>query len=140
MSQLTKSAAAIREAADMAWDFRDEEQYAFIEKKYGNRRALWEAAQQARREADGKELKDGQPNPQHRRLVLEAEMATMRFEMAYVIDKNKQLQQIIEPLEFVFQRLTILEGAYGHVKLLAETAKTDYILTTQHRKKEQKDG
>lgn len=107
-------------AKDHAWNFRDEEQYSFIEKKFSDRRKLYEAAQYARKLADEAEPKDNQPNPQARRLRLEADMAIQRYEMAYIVDKNKQLQQIIEPLEFVFQRLSILEGAYSHVKTLGD--------------------
>lgn len=113
-------------SADEAWTMRDEEQYQFLEKKYGDRRSLYEGAVHARKQADRSETIDGQPNPHHRRLVLEAEMAQMRYEMAYVIDKNKFLSQFIETIEFLHQRVGLVEGAYHHVKLLAETARIDY--------------
>lgn len=135
MAELQKAFEAKKTKDDYAWDFRDEEAYGFLEKKYHNRRLLWEASEHARRQADDAELIGGAPNPQYRRLVLEAEVAKLRYEMAYMVDKNKQLATLIEPLEFLFQRVGILEGAYGHVKLLAETAHTDYNLLEGAMKK-----
>lgn len=111
------------------WNFRDEATYAFLEQKYRDREKLGAEYNEARKLADKSQTIDGRPNPQHPRLVLEADMAQIKLEMAYIIDRNGQLQQYIETLEYLHQRVGILEGAYGHTKMLAENCRIDYGLT-----------
>lgn len=110
------------------WNFRDEATYAFLEQKYRDREKLGAEYDAARKLADKSQTIDGKPNPQHPRLALEADMAQLKLEMAYIIDRNSQLQQYIATLEYLHERVGILEGAYGHTKLLAETCRIDYAL------------
>ena len=131
--------------AQYGWELHDERQYKFMEQKYHDRHKLFNEAEAARKLADKSQTIDGKPNPQYPRLCMEAEMANMRYEMAYIIDKNTQLSAIIETIAFMHQRVDILEGAYGHMKLMAETCKIDYSLVADALKsikklKEQTDG
>lgn len=111
---------------DWAWSIRDEGQYQFMATKYGDRKRLSEEYEAKRKVADKSETIEGKPNPQYPRIRLEADMAQMRYEMAYILDKNKQLSEQVEALTWLYQRVDILEGAYGHMKLLAETTRIDY--------------
>ncbi len=113
-----------------AWELRDERHYQFIARKYHDRRKLAAEADEKRKLADKSETINGKPNPQHPRLCVEAEMAQMRYDMAYMVDKNTQLEQYIETIEFVHQRLGILEGAYGHIKTLVMGSRMDYSQNT----------
>lgn len=114
-----------------AWSMRDEGQYQFLRHKYHDRKGLADDCAQKRKLADKSETVDGKPNPEHPRLQMHAEMAQLRYEMSYIVDKNAQLETQIEALSYLCQRVDILEGAYGHVKLVAETAKVDYSLVAK---------
>lgn len=111
---------------DYAWSLQDEGQYQFLQRKYHDRRTLSKEATAARKLADKSETVNGQPNAHHPRLVLVADMAQVRCDMAYVMDKNRQLEEQITALSWLHQRVDILEGAYGHIKMLAETCRIDY--------------
>lgn len=122
---------------NFAWSLRDENHYTFIARKYEDRAKLHQDAESKRKAAEKMEAKN---DPHYHRMRVEADMAQMRYEMAYLVDKNAQLQRIIDPLEYVFQRVSILEGAYSHIKLLAETVQADYNLLAKSKLKEQKNG
>ena len=115
----------------IAWQMRDENMYAFIERKYHDRQALSDQAEAARKLAEKSQTIEGNPNPQYPRLLIEADIAQMKLEMAYVLDKNAQLAQYIDTLEFLHQRVGVLEGAYAHIKMLAETCRIDYALISK---------
>lgn len=111
------------------WTFRDEATYAFLEQKYRDREKLGEEYAAARKLAEKSQTVDGKPNPMLPRLEMQADMAQMKLEMSYIIDRNSQLQQHIETIGYLHDRVGILEGAYGHTKMLAETCRIDYVLT-----------
>lgn len=110
------------------WKLRDEQAYTFIEQKYKNRQSLQQYADLARKLSDSSQTIDGKPNPHHPLLEARAEVAQLRLEMSYMIERNAHLQGYVEQIEFLYQRVSIVEGAYQHTKLLAETAKIDYSL------------
>lgn len=121
-----------------SWQFnmQDERQYDFIRQKYADRRALMEQAAEARKKADSSQTVDGKPNPKHPALVLQADMAQLRFEMAYVVDKNNHLEAQVNILADLSQRVSILEGAYSHVKMVAETCRNYYHMVQSVLKKQ----
>lgn len=112
--------------AAYAWSMRDEGQYQFMAKKYAERKKLADEFDVKRKLADKSETIDGKPNPQYPRIRLEADMAQMRYEMAYIVEKNAMLSEQVQIMGNLFQRVDILEGAYGHMKLLAEGCRIDY--------------
>lgn len=107
-----------RDEADIWWCFRDEQMHTLLENKYADRKRLATEAEQKRQAVEKMEA----TNPLYHRAAVSSEMAQMRFEMAYLIDKNRQLAQYIETIEYLHQRVGIIEGAYGGLKLLLETA------------------
>lgn len=109
-----------------AWSMRDEGQYQFMARKYADRQKLSKEYEEKRKLADKSETIDGKPNPQHPRIRLEADMAQMRYEMAYILEKNSMLSEQIGILVQLFERVSLLEGAYHHTKMLAENCRIDY--------------
>lgn len=120
-----------RDEADIWWCFRDDKMNTLLENKYADRKKLAEEAEQKRQAVE----KMDAANPLYHRAAVSSEMAQMRFEMAYIIDKNRQLAQYIETIEYLHQRVGILEGAYGHLKLLNETV----IMQTTIRNRQPKE-
>ena len=117
---------------DLAWGFGDEQHYSFLQHKYGNRRQLKDDDEEKRKAAE--KMADGK-DPHYHRMAVTAEMAQLRLDMAYIIDKNNKLEQYIETIEYLHQRVGILEGAYGHLKLLGENMKFDYSRISELYKK-----
>lgn len=105
------------------WSLRDEAHCRFIDFKYADRQKLAEDWHEKRKLADKSQTIAGKPNPQYPRLIVEAEIAQTRFDMAYLVAKNQQLEQQIMMLNDLHQRVSILEGAYTYLRMLAETAK-----------------
>ena len=127
--------------SNFSWALRDEGQYEFMRQKYHDRRALEQAYDEKRKLADKSETINGKPNPQHPRLVIEAEMAQQRYEMAYIIDRNTMLQEQLEALSWLANRVSILEGAYGHLNMMTEQNKLIHSqVTASLRKMEKADG
>lgn len=106
------------------WAIRDEQFYGFLKMKYADRKKLCDEAEEKRKAAE--KMKD--TDPHFHRMAVSAEMASLRVDMAYIVDRNNQLEQYLETIEFLHQKVGILEGAYGHIKMLAEMAKADYNL------------
>ena len=79
--------------------------------------------QEKRKVADKSETVNGKPNPQYPRLRLEAEVAQMRYEMAYMVAKNKSLESRFELLYGLYERVSLLEGAYNFLTVGFENAK-----------------
>lgn len=127
---------------DLMWSFRDESFYSFLKFKYQDRAKLQAEAEEKRKAVD--KMKDG--DPLYHRMAVSAEMAGLRVDMAYIVDRNNKLEEMIETISFLHQRVGILEGAYGHMKMMAETVRIDYSLISKlHEKlkpllKEQENG
>lgn len=116
------------------WDFQDEAHNQWVQWKYGkeNRAKLKEDYQNKTKMVEkSKTLPDGKPNPHLPRMQLEADLAQTRYDMAYLVDRNQELENKMEILVQLFDRVSILEGAYSHIKTVAEVAKIDYGLISQ---------
>ena len=113
------------------WTIRDEGYYSFLKIKYQDRAKLSQEAQEKRKACDS--MGD---SPHRHRMSVEADMATMRLDMAYILDRNNQLEQYLETIEFLHQKVGILEGAYSHVKLIAENCRNNYDILLAKLKKE----
>lgn len=116
----------------MFWAYSDENFYSFMRNKYSNRANLAKEADDKRKALE--KMKDD--NPLYHRMAAGAEMAQLRLDMAYIIDKNTKLEQFIETIGYLHQRVDILEGAYGHLKLLFETCKIQATLCNSKPAKE----
>lgn len=108
---------------DYSWSLQDEGAARFIAVKYADRRKLYDEWQAKRKVADKSETVNGQPNPQYPRLRMEADIAQMRFEMAYLIAKNHDIEQQIDILGSLHGRVSVLEGAYTFLTMGLQTAK-----------------
>jgi|GEM_PF-5633264 len=108
---------------DFIWEIRDEQYYSFLKHKYKDRQRLRTEAEEKRKAAEA--MKD---SPHRHRMTVEAEMASLMVDMAYIVDRNNQLEQYLGTIEFLHQKVGILEGAYAHIKMLAETCKNDYLV------------
>lgn len=116
----------LREETDV-WSMQDEAQAQFLPMKYKERDALGADWQAKRKLADKNRLReDGTPNPHHPRLVMEAEMANMRYDMAYVIEQNRRLQEQANILMSLFDRVGMLEGCYGYLRQAFDCVKSQY--------------
>ena len=110
-----------------AWDYQDEIEYNHLKLKYGNRKELHEEAANKR-----KALRDCEPdNPLYHRIAVSAEMAAMRVDYAYIVARNIRLEEMLGTVSFLHQRLDILEGSYGYMKMLAEGGRIDYATLTR---------
>lgn len=109
------------------WSSRDEAFYAFMKEKYKDRQRLSTEAEQKRKAAE--KMKD--TDPHFHRMAMSAEMAQLRLDMAYIVDRNNQLEEMIGTVEYLHQRVGIVEGAYSHTKMLAETCRIDYALISK---------
>lgn len=106
------------------WAFADEQFYSFMRRKYHDRAKLASEAE-AKRKALEKVKED---NPMYHRMAASVEMAALRLDMAYMMDKNTKLEQFIETIEYLHQRVGIVEGAYGHLKLLFEQCRVQPVI------------
>lgn len=119
-----------------AWTLQDEGASNFIDLKYSDRRKLHYDYHLKRKLADKSETIDGKSNPHYPRLRLEADMAQMRFEMSYLVAKNKQLETQISILANMFERMGVLEGAYSALTMGLENVKRLYQDVIQGAKKQ----
>lgn len=105
--------------SDPNWDM--------IRRRYADTNALgedWAAKRNAA--AKMKTGKDGAPNPLYPRYALEAEVARLTFDMAYLVESNRLLKEQNDIFSELFQRVGILEGAYGHLMASVQTVKLEY--------------
>lgn len=104
------------------WKYADEMEYTYIKERYSDRKSLMEEASNKL-----KAFKETEPNSRmYHRIAVSAEMAKMRVDMAYVIDKNTKLEEMLGTVAFLHQRIDILEGAYSHIKIVAEKCRIEY--------------
>lgn len=110
------------------WSMEDQANAEFLALKYQNRKQLGDDWTEKRKLAEmSKTKEDGKPNPLYPRLAMEAEMARMAFDMAYVIQINENLKQQVEILSSLYERVGLLEGAYSYLR-----QSTDYV-KQQHK-------
>jgi hypothetical protein len=100
------------------WTFQDTSFYEFLKNKYKDRAKLHKEAEDKRKAAE----KVPDTSPLYQRAQVSAEMASLRLDMAYIIERNNNLEEMLGTVEYLHQKVGILEGAYGHLKLLNETA------------------
>jgi len=67
-------------------------------------------------------------NPFYHRAAVSAEMAQMREDMSLIVHENKRMRDMIETIGDLHQRMSVLYGAYDHVKMLADRSRIDYAL------------
>jgi hypothetical protein len=108
------------------WSIQDEAQFEFIAIKYGDRKKLYDEYHEKRKLADKSETINGKPNLHHPRMLLEADVAQMRWEMAYLLSKNKELEERTQILSGLYERVSILEGAYNFLTMGFENAKKKF--------------
>lgn len=109
------------------WSSSDEANYNFLKEKYKNRERLGEEWITARKLASKSEFKeDGSRNPHYARLAMEAEMARLTFDNAYLVARTEMMQEQVDLVASLFQRVGILEGAYQSLALATSTVKGDY--------------
>lgn len=110
------------------WTAQDEANYDFLKKKYEHRELLGEQWLHLRKTASQNEFKeDGKTrNPNYPRLAMEAELARLVFDNAYLISRMEMMQQQVDLVGALFQRVGILEGAYQSLALATSTVKGDY--------------
>lgn len=113
-----------KEAVEPSWSFQDESNYNFIKLKYADRNALGDEAIAKR-----KALADiAAENPFYHRAAVSAELAQMRYEMAYIVAENNKLREMIGTISWLHEQLSLTQGAYAHTKMLAERNRIDYAL------------
>lgn len=105
------------------WAMRDEQFYDFLKMKYSDRKKLSDIAEEKRKSAE--KMKDD--NPLYHRAQVSAEMASLRLDMAYIVDRNNQLEQYLATVEFLHQKVGVLEGAYGYLKMMLETCRLQSV-------------
>jgi len=108
----------------MFWAFSDEQFYSFLKRKYHDRAKLASEAEAKRKALE--KVKDS--DPMYHRMAASAEMAALRLDMAYMIDKNTKLETFLETIGYMHTRLDIVEGAYGHLKLLFEQCRLQSVI------------
>lgn len=113
---------------DLHWAFRDDRFYDFLKQKYKERAKLFNEAEDKRKALE--KMKDG--DPLYHRASVAAEMSSLRVDMAYIVARNTQLEEMLGTVEYLHQKIAILEGAYGHLKLLQETS-TMQVAIRQHK-------
>lgn len=106
------------------WTYEDQSNLDYLELRYADRKKLGEEAISKR-----KALKDiASDNPFYQRAAMSAELAAMRWDMAYIVAENKKLRMMIGTIDWLHTQVNILMGAYSHVKMLAEKCRIDYGL------------
>lgn len=104
------------------WSFGEEANYNFIKERYKNRQKIGEEALSKKKAFEKMKADD----PLYTRAAVSAEMAQMRWDMAYMVAMNERMREYVESLDFVHQQISILSGAYQHTKLLADDARINY--------------
>jgi len=108
------------------WSAHDQAQLNFLQRKYGDREKLGDAWVEKRKHAAMNEKIDGKPNPHYPRLAMEAELARMAYDMAYVLEQNSMMQEQINILTELYHRVGLLEGAYAHLSQSTDYVKNQY--------------
>jgi len=99
----------------MAQEMQHKVEQAMLDRRYGDPTSLGNEWVRLRKKAD--EAQKG--TPEHSRAVIVADQARLAYDMAYMLQRHKILQQQVEMLSEIHYRLAILEGAYSHLMLVA---------------------
>jgi len=98
-----------------------------VQSRYGDRTRLSEEWEEARKILKkNTTLPDGSPNPNRQRFELMESQARMAYDMGYLLQSNRILQDQVNMLSSYHQRLGILEGAYGHLMAMTQSVKLEY--------------
>lgn len=98
-----------------------------MKSRYGDRKRLSDEWEEARKIlGKNKTLPDGSPNPNRQRFEIMENQARMAYDMGYLLETNRILQDQVAMLSGYHQRLGILEGAYGHLMAMAQSVKLEY--------------
>ena len=87
----------------------------FMRSQYADRKALCEAYVEKKKAA-----RSAKGTPQEYKANLEEEIATLRYHMSFLLEKFDILNCMIGPMEEMYNRMSLLEGAYSHLKLVAQ--------------------
>ena len=110
-----------------AWTYHDDVEYNHLKLRYHDRKKLSEEALNKKRA-----FKDVTPdNPFYHRIAIAAEMAAMRVDMAYILDRNNKLEEQLSTVAHLHQRMDILEGCYSYIKMLVERSRIYYAQITE---------
>lgn len=113
----------MKEASFEHW--QDDAGYQRMLLQYGDRKAMSHEARNKRKALESMNTE----NPFYHRSAASAEMAQMRLDMAYIVEENKKLREMIETIGFLHQRVDVVYGAYAHMKMLADKSRIDYAMT-----------
>jgi hypothetical protein len=109
------------------WSGQDSAELRFLQMKYRDRAALCEEWIEKRKiAAMNKESEDGKASKHYPRMAMEADIARMAYEMAYILEQNSMMQEQINILTELYQRVALLEGAYTHLSQSTEYVKNQY--------------
>lgn len=101
--------------------------YTLMVAKYEDLKAIAKEARDKRKALD--DIKAD--NPFYHRATASAEMAQIREDMALIVAENKRMHDMIDTIGDLHQRLSVVYGAYDHVKMLAERSRIDYAAISQ---------
>jgi hypothetical protein len=119
-------------SAGAMWSMQDDQFYDFLKRKYQDRQKLSIECEEKRKALE----KTKETDALYHRMAVSAEMAQLRLDMAYIVDKNTKLEQYVETIGYLHTRLDIVEGAYGHLKLLFETCRLQSAIPKPAKPKE----
>lgn len=112
---------------EFPWLAENDPNWLTINRMYGNPDALGEEWLEKRKIAEkNRTLQSGELNPMYPRFRLEEEVARLTYHMAYLLEKNRILQEQVGMMTPMFQRMAILEGAYGHLMTMVQSQKLEY--------------
>lgn len=117
----------LKDGANPWWGYKDEVEYNHIKLRYSDRKNLLDEAT-AKQKAFEKTTPE---NPLYHRIASSAESAKLRVDMAFMVDRMNKLEELLSTVSFLHQRLDILEGSYGYIKMLAEGGRIDYATLTR---------
>lgn len=104
------------------WTFQDQSNYLSLKSRYSDRKNLGEEAIAKR-----KALKEmPADSPLYQRAAVASEMASMRWDMSYIVAENEKMREMASTISWLHEQLSITQGAYAHVKMLAERSRIDY--------------
>lgn len=115
---------------DTGWNSSDQSELFFLHQKYTNNRPAEgedEEFFKLRKLAEkNKTRADGTPNPHYPRMSMEADIARMQYEMGLMVRVNAVLWNQLIMMEGLYQRVGLLEGAYGHLQQSTNYVKNQY--------------
>lgn len=115
------------EDASEVWTMSDQANSDLVNMKYSDRDKLGQEWVDKHKAAEAsKTREDGKPNPHYPRMAMEATLARMAFDMAYVVSENLRLRREMDILAELYSRVGIIEDAYAHLRSSTEQTKAQY--------------